>query len=233
MEEKNPMPIRKFSLIGIIALGLIIFSKVLVLFSFNGEILENIRTYVVLISQILGNVFFGVALIGYFMHLRENKILKWTSLFIGIFYILNFFSVDNFFALFSDDFGLVEYFSSSTPFVIYASLKGIAMIFFGYAFSKLGQVNKLIGILAVVFIASSVYVFTADLITVQIANILENFDVVFSDKMVNDISIKTDICNVLSDLTLLAIFIALFINQKGAYTKTFKVKVENIISDEA
>ena len=232
MEEKNPMPIRKFSLIGIISLGLIIFSKVLGLFSFSGEVLENVRTYVVLISQILGNVSFGVSLIGYFLHLRENKILKWTSLFIGIFYILNFFSVDNFFALFSDDFGLVEYFSSSAPFVIYSSLKGVAMIFFGYAFSKLGQVNKLIGLFAVVFIVSSVYVFTADLITVQIASFLQEFKVVFSDKMLEDIQIKTDICNVLSDFTLLSIFIALFVNQKGAYTKTFKVKVENIISDE-
>ena len=73
MKERNPMPIRKFSLIGLIALGLIIISLVGELFTFSNDIYTNIQTYVVLISQIIGNTLFGVALIGYFLHLKENK----------------------------------------------------------------------------------------------------------------------------------------------------------------
>ena len=93
MKERNPMPIRKFSLIGLIALGLIIISLVGELFTFSNDIYTNIQTYVVLISQIIGNTLFGVALIGYFLHLKENKMLKWTSLVIGVFYIINLFAV--------------------------------------------------------------------------------------------------------------------------------------------
>ena len=108
MKERNPMPIRKFTLIGLIALGLIILSIVGELFTFNNDLYTNIQTYVVLISQLVGNVLFGIALIGYFMHLKENKMLKWTSLVVGIFYVINLFTVNNLFSLFTDEFGLLE-----------------------------------------------------------------------------------------------------------------------------
>ena len=62
MEEKNPMPIRKFRLIGIIALSLIIFSLIGAMFNFTDELITNVQTYVILISQTIGNILFGVAL---------------------------------------------------------------------------------------------------------------------------------------------------------------------------
>ena len=135
MKERNPMPIRKFSLIGLIALGLIIISLVGELFTFSNDIYTNIQTYVVLISQIIGNTLFGVALIGYFLHLKENKMLKWTSLVIGVFYIINLFAVNNLFGLFSDEFGLLNTFKDSTLLYVYSFFVSIALIVFGYAFT--------------------------------------------------------------------------------------------------
>lgn len=232
MEEKNPMPIRKFSLIGIIGLGLILLSMVCELFDFADQVIVNVQTYVILISQIIGNVLFGVALIGYFMNLRENKILKWTSLCIGIFYILNFFSINNLFTLFYDEFGLFEYFSYSPLFTIYSVLVSIDMIFFGYAFSKLGKVNKFIAFFSILFIACSIYVTATNLVTTQLAGLLNELDITINNqKIIDDILIKYQIFNILSYVTLLAIFVILFINQKGVYTKTFKVKVENTINE--
>ena len=227
MLEKNPMPIRKFSLIGIIGLSLILFSMIGELFNIQDPLFVNIQTYVVLISQIIGNILFGITLVGYFMHLKENKILKWTSLSIGIFYVLNFFSLNNLFTLFYDEFGLVEYFSSSPLFTIYSLLVSFAMIFFGYAISKLGKVNKLIALFSIIFIACSIYVTATNLVTTQLTGLLNELNIEFSEKMMKDILIKYQIFNILSYATLLVIFVILFINQKGIYTKTFKVKVES------
>ena len=44
MKERNPMPIRKFTLIGLIALGLIILSIVGELFTFNIDLYTSIQT---------------------------------------------------------------------------------------------------------------------------------------------------------------------------------------------
>ena len=232
MKERNPMPIRKFSLVGIIALALIILSLVLELFHFENETLLNVQTYTVLISQILGNILFGVALLGYFLHLKENKILKWTSLFIGIFFVLNFFTINNLFSLFTDEFGLIEKFSNSTFFYIYSILVSIDMIFFGYAFSKLKSINKIIGFFSVLFILTSVYVTTINIVTTEISSILGNFNITMSEVMVRDMLSKATYFNVVSYGSLLAVFITLFVNQKGVYTKTFKVKVENGLDEE-
>ena len=231
MKERNPMPIRKFSLIGIIALSLILLSLILELFNFP-ETMVNFQTYAILISQIIGNILFGVALLGYFLNLKENKILKWTSLFIGIFYIMNFFTVNNLFTLFTDEFGLIEKFSSSAFFYIYSLLVSIDLIFFGYAFSKLKSTNKLIGVLAIIFIATSVYVTAINIVTTHVASILSNFDIEMNETMLRDMLAKYKYFNVLSYASLLGIFITLFIGQKGVYTKTFKVKVEKVLDEE-
>ena len=232
MKERNPMPIRKFSLVGIIALALIILSLVLEIFHFENEKLLIVQTYIVLISQILGNILFGVALLGYFLNLKENKILKWTSLFIGIFFILNFFTINNLFSLFTDEFGLIEKLSNSTFFYVYSILVSIDMIFFGYAFSKLKAINKIIGFFSVLFIFTSVYVTTINIVTTEIASILDNFNITMSEVMVRDMLTKATYFNILSYGSLLAVFITLFVNQKGVYTKTFKVKVENGLNEE-
>ncbi len=232
MKEKNPMPIRKFSLIGIIALSLIIFSMVGELFDFKNQLLIDIQTYVVLISQVIGNILFGIALIGYFMHLKESKILKWTSLFIGIFYLVNFFSINNLFTLFYDEFGLFEYFSSSPLYVVYSILVSIDLIFFGYAFSKLGKTNRLIGTFSILFIVCSVYVTATNLVTTQLTMILNDFNVTINQKIISDMLFKYQFINVLSYVFLLGIFIVLFVNQKSIYLKTFKVKIENNLNEE-
>ena len=233
MKERNPMPIRKFSLVGIIALSLILLSLVLELFNIKDPSMEKVQTYAILISQILGNILFGVSLLGYFLNLKENKILKWTSLFIGIFYIMNFFTVNNLFTLFTDEFGLIEKFSNSTFFYIYSILVSIDMIFFGYAFSKLKDTNKTIGILAIVFIVLSVYVTAINIFTTQVTSVLSNFKIETSEIMIRDMLAKYKYFNVLSYASLLGIFITLFILQKGMYAKTFKVKVEPSLNEEA
>lgn len=228
MKEKNPMPIRKHSLIGIIGLSLIIISLIFELFNFDNLAIVKIQTYIVLITQIIGNILFGISLIGYFLNLKENKMLKWTSLIIGIFYIINFFSVNNLFVLFYDEFGLVEYFASSPLFVVYSFIVSIDMMVFGYAFTKLRKVNKLIGFFAILFLVSSIYVTSFNLYTTISSEI--NFNL--SQIAENDMLYKFQYFNVLSYVSLLVIFIMLFINQKGVYTKTFKIKLKNIIDEE-
>ena len=101
------------------------------------------------------------------------------------------------------------------------------MIFFGYAISKLGKVNKLIALFSIIFIACSIYVTATNLVTTQLTGLLNELNIEFSEKMMKDILIKYQIFNILSYATLLVIFVILFINQKGIYTKTFKVKVES------
>lgn len=231
MKEKNPMPIRKFSLIGIIALALIILSLVCELFSFSDNNITKIQTYLVLALQIAGNILLGISLLGYFMNLKENKILKWTSLFIGIFYLLNFFSINNLFTLFTDEFGLLEYFSHSPLFVIYSLLISVALIFFGYAFVKLGKSNRWIGFFAVLFIASSIYVTATNLVTTQVTSLLNQVNMEINPVIIRDMLAKYQFINIFSYVSLLAIFIILFVNQKGIYAKTFKVKVENLIDE--
>ena len=232
MKESNPMPIRKFSLIGIIGLGLILLSLVLDLFNYSNEMLIVIKNYVVIISQVIGNILFGVALLGYFVHLKENKLLKWTSLIIGIFYLVNFFSVNNLFSLFYDEFGLFEEFSSSTFLVIYSFMVSVALIIFGYAFTKLGKVNRLIGIFAVLFIVCSVYVTSINIITTQVTQFLAEFEKEIKPIIIEDMLFKYQYFNVASYVFLLGIFIILFINQKGIYSKTFKVKYVPHVEEE-
>jgi len=234
MKEKNPMPIRKYSLIGIIGLSLIIMSLIFELFDFDNQSIVNFQTYAILISQIIGNILFGIALLGYFLNLKENKLLKWTSLIIGIFYIVNFFSINNLFTLFYDEFGLFEYFSSSLLFVVYSFVVSIDMMFFGYAFIKLRKVNKLIGFFAVLFLVSSIYVTSFNLITTQISQLLSEINQEINPIVIEDMKYKYVGFNIFSYISLLVIFIMLFINQKGVYTKTFKIKINknNYVDEE-
>lgn len=221
MQEKNPMPIRKYTLLGIIGLSLIIISLIINLFESNKDFVQ----YMSFIIQVLGNIVFGVSLFGYFLNLKENRMIKWTSLIIGIFYIINFFSLNTFFTVFYDEFGLVEYFSSSTFFVIYSTMVSIITIIFGYAFSRLGKINKLIGLFSAIFIASSVYVSSINIILNQI---VEAMNLEIKDIIVEDMLFKYKYLDILSYVALLAIFIILFIYQKEFYTKKFKVRVNTI-----
>ena len=227
MKERNPMPIRKFSLIGLIALGLIIISLVGELFTFGNDIYTNIQTYVVLISQIIGNTLFGVALIGYFLHLKENKMLKWTSLVIGVFYIINLFAVNNLFGLFSDKFGLLNTFKDSTLLYVYSFFVSIALIIFGYAFTKLGKVNKAIGLFSILFVATSIYVTASNIFTTKVCSMLENVNVNIHDVLEHETMLASSgYVNIASYSCLFVVFLLLYINQRVVHTKTFKVKVE-------
>lgn len=227
MKERNPMPIRKFTLIGLISLGLIIISLIGELFTFSNEIYTNIQTYIVLIFQIIGNTMFGVALVGYFLHLKENKMLKWTSLVIGIFYIINLFSINNLFGLFSDEFGLLITFKDSSILYIYSIFVSIALIIFGYAFTKLGKVNKAIGLFSILFIATSIYVTASNIFTTKVCSMLEDVNVNVHNVLEHDKMLASSgYVNIASYLCIFVVFILLYINQRVVHTKTFKVKVE-------
>ena len=227
MKERNPMPIRKFTLIGLISLGLIIISLIGEIFTFSNEIYTNIQTYIVLIFQIIGNTMFGVALVGYFLHLKENKMLKWTSLVIGIFYIINLFSINNLFGLFSDEFGLLIAFKDSSLLYIYSIFVSIALIIFGYAFTKLGKVNKAIGLFSILFIATSIYVTASNIFTTKVCSMLEDVNVNVHNVLEHDKMLASSgYVNIASYLCIFVVFILLYINQRVVHTKTFKVKVE-------
>ena len=227
MKERNPMPIRKFTLIGLISLGLIIISLIGELFTFSNEIYTNIQTYIVLIFQIIGNTMFGVALVGYFLHLKENKMLKWTSLVIGIFYIINLFSINNLFGLFSDEFGLLITFKDSSLLYVYSIFVSIALIIFGYAFTKLGKVNKAIGLFSILFIATSIYVTASNIFTTKVCSMLEDVNVNVHNVLEHDKMLASSgYVNIASYLCIFVVFILLYINQRVVHTKTFKVKVE-------
>ena len=224
MKERNPMPIRKFSLIGLIALGLIIISLVGELFTFSNDIYINIQTYVVLISQVIGNTLFGVALVGYFLHLKENK---WTSLVIGVFYIVNLFAVNNLFGLFSDEFGLLITFKDSSLLYVYSIFVSIALIIFGYAFTKLGKVNKVIGLFSILFIATSIYVTASNIFTTKVCSMLEDANVNIHNVLEHEKMLASSgYINIASYSCLFVVFLLLYINQRVVHTKTFKVKVE-------
>ena len=227
MKERNPMPIRKFTLIGLISLGLIIISLIGEIFTFSNEIYTNIQTYIVLIFQIIGNTMFGVALVGYFLHLKENKMLKWTSLVIGIFYIINLFSINNLFGLLSDEFGLLITFKDSSILYIYSIFVSIALIIFGYAFTKLGKVNKAIGLFSILFIATSIYVTASNIFTTKVCSMLEDVNVNVHNVLEHDKMLASSgYVNIASYLCIFVVFILLYINQRVVHTKTFKVKVE-------
>ena len=232
MKERNPMPIRKFTLIGLIALGLIILSLVGELFTFNNDLYTNIQTYFELITQFIGNVLFGVALIGYFMHLKENKMLKWTALVVGIFYVLNLFAVNNLFGLFSEEFGLLEYLAESPVFYVYSVFVSIALIVFGYAFTKLGKVNRLIGLFSLLFVATSIFVTASNILPTKVCSLLIDANVNIHDVLDHDkIIVSSGFVNIASYASLFTVFLLLYINQRVVHVKTFKVKVETKVEE--
>ena len=232
MKERNPMPIRKFTLIGLISLGLIILSLVGELFTFNNYLYTNIQTYVVLISQFIGNILFGIALIGYFMHLKENKMLKWTSLVVGIFYVLNLFVVNNLFSLFTDEFGLLEHIADSPVFYIYSIFVSIALIVFGYAFTKLGKVNRLIGLFSILFVAASIFVTASNIFTTKVCSMLIDANVNIHDVLDHEkVIVSSGFVNIASYVSLFTVFLLLYINQRVVHVKTFKVKVETKVEE--
>ena len=232
MKERNPMPIRKFTLIGLIALGLIILSLVGELFTFNNDLYTNIQTYFELITQFIGNVLFGVALIGYFMHLKENKMLKWTALVVGIFYVLNLFAVNNLFGLFSEEFGLLEHLAESPVFYVYSVFVSIALIVFGYAFTKLGKVNRLIGLFSLLFVATSIFVTASNILTTKVCSLLIDANVNIHDVLDHDkIIVSSGFVNIASYASLFTVFLLLYINQRVVHVKTFKVKVETKVEE--
>lgn len=232
MKERNPMPIRKFTLIGLISLGLIILSLVGELFTFNNYLYTNIQTYVVLIFQFIGNILFGIALIGYFMHLKENKMLKWTSLVVGIFYVLNLFVVNNLFSLFTDEFGLLEHIADSPVFYIYSIFVSIALIVFGYAFTKLGKVNRLIGLFSILFVAASIFVTASNIFTTKVCSMLIDANVNIHDVLDHEkVIVSSGFVNIASYVSLFTVFLLLYINQRVVHVKTFKVKVETKVEE--
>ena len=57
----------------------------------------------------------------------------------------------------------------------------IALIVFGYAFTKLGKVNKAIGLFSILFVATSIYVTASNIFTTKVCSFaISSFPFLFS-----------------------------------------------------
>ena len=110
---------------------------------------------------------------------------------------------------------------------IYSIFVSIALIIFGYAFTKLGKVNKAIGLFSILFIATSIYVTASNIFTTKVCSMLEDVNVNVHNVLEHDKMLASSgYVNIASYLCIFVVFILLYINQRVVHTKTFKVKVE-------
>ena len=133
MNKRKNLSIRKFSLFAAIGLLFLILSNIFVKAYPNPEKTEFI---LIAVSQVIGNIAFGIGLIGYFLHLKHNRLLKWTSLFVGTFYILNLMAPDSVLPVVLDEFNGLD----KNLVLVYTIVTEIIMIFFGLTFTKLSTI---------------------------------------------------------------------------------------------
>lgn len=213
MESKNK--IYPFTILVIVGLGLQIVNMLLSLF--------NLPVVYIIIIQVLGNVSFGVGLIGYFINIKQNNLLKWSSLILGIFSILNLDSINNLLSYFINNFNLysllrVNFTTISVS--IYVII--VDSIFIGYAFSfyQLTKVNFLISAFTRLFIGfKSVYLAFSlvGLFSVKyLSAFLEiEFDTFFLGR-------TSTIINVIATALMMGTFIVLFVLQ-SVWNKDIKI----------
>jgi hypothetical protein len=213
VESKNK--IYPFTILVIVGLGLQIVNMLLSLF--------NLPVVYIIIIQVLGNVSFGVGLIGYFINIKQNNLLKWSSLILGIFSILNLDSINNLLSYFINNFNLysllrVNFTTISVS--IYVII--VDSIFIGYAFSfyQLTKVNFLISAFTRLFIGfKSVYLAFSlvGLFSVKyLSAFLEiEFDTFFLGR-------TSTIINVIATALMMGTFIVLFVLQ-SVWNKDIKI----------
>ena len=129
-------------------------------------------------------------------------------------------------------FGLLITFKDSSLLYVYSIFVSIALIIFGYAFTKLGKVNKVIGLFSILFIATSIYVTASNIFTTKVCSMLEDANVNIHDVLEHEKMLASSgYINIVSYSCLFVVFLLLYINQKVVHTKTFKVKVEAPVED--
>lgn len=218
MNKRKDISIRKFSLFAAIGLILLILSNIFVIFN-----LEPDKTGIILIAiaQVLGNVSLGIGLIGYFLHLQKNRVLKWTSLFVGIFYILNLMAPDSVLPVVLEEFNGLD----KNLVLVYTIVTECIMIFFGLSFVKLSTQSRTIGIFCMLFIMFASVTFVLDLVNITIdyndslkqVLIAQNIDV-------TKFEIVSLIGRMASYAALLVVFIYLFFRQRNQLNTVFNIK---------
>lgn len=218
MNKRKDISIRKFSLLALIGLALLIVSNILVASNLTPD-----DTMLVLIgvTQVLGNILLGIGLIGYFLHLKQNRLLKWTSLFVGIFYILNLMAPDSIMPVVLEEFqGIPKNLA-----VVYTVIIECIMIFFGISFVKLSSYSRWVGLFCILFVAFASITFVFHLINITIDyNVAlqqflteQNFDFRFIEYMSTG-------GKILSHASLLLVFTFLFVRQKNQLNTVFNIK---------
>ena len=136
------------------------------------------------------------------------------------------------FSLFTDEFGLLEHLAGSPIFYIYSIFVSIALIVFGYAFTKLGKVNRLIGLFSILFVAASIFVTASNIFTTKVCSMLINANVNIHDVLDHEkVIVSSGFVNIASYVSLFIVFLLLYINQRVVHVKTFKVKVETKVEE--
>jgi len=218
MNKRKDISIRKFSLFALIGLSFLIISNILVTTNLNPD---NAMLWAIGSTQVLGNLLLGTGLIGYFLHLKENRLLKWTSLFVGIFYILNLMAPDSIMPIVLEEFdGLPK-----NLVLVYTIVIECIMIFFGMSFMKLAKFSRAVGLFCLLFVSFSSITFVFHLINITIDYnvdlhnflVLQNFDI-------KQLEYVATGCKILSYGSLLTVFIFLYVRQKNQLNTVFNIK---------
>ena len=218
MNKRKNLSIRKFSLFAAIGLIFLILSNIFVKAYPNPEKTEFI---LIAVSQVIGNIAFGIGLIGYFLHLKHNRLLKWTSLFVGTFYILNLMAPDSVLPVVLDEFNGLD----KNLVLVYTIVIEIIMIFFGLTFTKLSTFSRTVGFLSMFYIMFAAGTFVLDIVNITIDYNPALIDFFYSQNIdylkVERISIYG---RILSYVALLAIFIFLYFRQRNHLNTVFNIK---------
>lgn len=218
MNKRKNISIRKFSLFAAIGLLFLMLSNILVRANINPD-----KTIIILIaaSQIIGNISFGIGLIGYFLHLKQNRLLKWTSLFVGIFYILNIMAPDSVLPLVLDEFNGLD----KNLVLVYTIVTECIMIFFGLTFTKLSTHSRTVGFFSMFFIMFAAMTFVLDIVNITIDYNPALIEFLYSQNIdylkIEAVSIYGRMA---SYMALLAIFIYLFFRQRNQLNTVFNIK---------
>ncbi|MDR0832094.1 MAG: hypothetical protein LBM99_04290 [Bacillales bacterium] len=211
-------------ILGVIGLGIIV---VVSLFSLP-KILQYIPIppYIVIPLKVIGNVTFGISLFGFFLNIKKNFLLKWSSLVLGILYVLNFNILNDLFAYFIETFNIYDLFyldQGLITTIFYVLFTGLVSVFLVFSLYPLAKTNLLIAGLMIINIFSTGMQLTSNLATVLIVNLLQDTTLVLTN--------LATVGTILSYLSLLGIFISLLVLQFGELNSLIIVKEKNILQE--
>lgn len=208
LENHSSNRILRSTIAVIIGLSLLIVSGILALC--------NIYFFLVMPFQVIGNIVFGVGLIGYFLHVKERKLLKWTSLVIGIMYVFNLFTINALLIYLIDNYDIFNIVHQTYYYYLYLVVVGAILIFYGISFFFLGEVHKSIKILTIIY--------TVIISLRLISNILYIIASQYIDLTFARTEELAPYLDLISYGLLLSIYVILFNAQRNRMGKTLKVK---------